>query len=251
MPLTFPSHAAAVMPLKMWRPHWFDGVALVVGSTAPDLPYAVGAPLLTYGHTWAGLALWGVPLSVVATLLIRRSAPVVAAHLPGWWGEYGVLGQVRHRWRVTVISAWIGAVTHRLWDDVTHDRLAGTSLGFAVLGRPMVPGIPWWVALHTASTLIGIIGWVWATIHIGRRGLLRRWHGSPPQVVPRPALFWASVAVTMTLGAVASALLPDGRIPIVFFARLLWVSAGAFVVTAAIVHLAGKSPTGADEVCPG
>jgi hypothetical protein len=239
------------MPLKMWRPHWFDGVALVVGSTAPDLPYAVGAPLLTYGHTWAGLALWGVPLSVVATLLIRRSAPVVAAHLPGWWGEYGVLGQVRHRWRVTVISAWIGAVTHRLWDDVTHDRLAGTSLGFAVLGRPMVPGIPWWVALHTASTLIGIIGWVWATIHIGRRGLLRRWHGSPPQVVPRAALFWASVAVTMTLGAVASALLPDGRIPIVSFARLLWVSAGAFVVTAAIVHLAGKSPTGADEVCPG
>jgi hypothetical protein len=239
------------MPLKMWRPHWFDGVALVVGSTAPDLPYAVGAPLLTYGHTWAGLALWGVPLSVVATLLIRRSAPVVAAHLPGWWGEYGVLGQVRHRWRVTVISAWIGAVTHRLWDDVTHDRLAGTSLGFAVLGSPMVPGIPWWVALHTASTLIGIIGWVWATVHIGRRGLLRRWHGSPPQVVPRPALFWASVAVAMTLGAVASALLPGGRIPIVFFARLLWVSAGAFVVTAAIVHLAGKSPTGADEVCPG
>jgi hypothetical protein len=239
------------MPLKMWRPHWFDGVALVVGSTAPDLPYAVGAPLLTYGHTWAGLASWGVPLSVVATLLIRRSAPVVAAHLPGWWGEYGVLGQVRHRWRVTVISAWIGAVTHRLWDDVTHDRLAGTSVGFAVLGRPMVPGIPWWVALHTASTLIGIIGWVWATIHIGRRGLLRRWHGSPPQVVPRPALFWASVAVTMSLGGVASALLPDGRIPIVLFARLLWVSAGAFVVTAASVHLAGGSPTGADEVCPG
>ncbi|WP_367319789.1 DUF4184 family protein [Streptomyces sp. HUAS ZL42] len=47
MPLTFPSHAAAVMPLKIRRPHWFDGVALVVGSTVPDLPYAVGAPLLT------------------------------------------------------------------------------------------------------------------------------------------------------------------------------------------------------------
>ncbi|MFF5265545.1 DUF4184 family protein [Actinomadura viridis] len=42
VPLTFPSHAAAVMPLKFWRPRWFDGVALVVGSTAPDLPFAVG-----------------------------------------------------------------------------------------------------------------------------------------------------------------------------------------------------------------
>ncbi|MFF3457645.1 DUF4184 family protein [Streptomyces sp. NPDC002730] len=68
-----------------------------------------------------------------------------------------------------MISAWAGAVTHRLWDDVTHDGPAGTSLGFAVLGRPVVPGIPWWVALHTASTLIGFVGWVWATVHIGRR----------------------------------------------------------------------------------
>ncbi|MET9895653.1 DUF4184 family protein [Streptomyces sp. NPDC006465] len=66
MPLTFPSHGAAVMPLKIRRPQWCDGVALMVGS-APNLPYAVGAPLPTYGHTWAGLALWGVPLSVVAT----------------------------------------------------------------------------------------------------------------------------------------------------------------------------------------
>lgn len=35
VPLTFPSHAAAVMPLKPARPRWFDGVALVAGSTAP------------------------------------------------------------------------------------------------------------------------------------------------------------------------------------------------------------------------
>lgn len=235
MPLTFPSHAAAVMPLKIRRPHWFDGVALVVGSTAPDLPYGVGAPLLTYGHTWAGLVLWGVPLSVVGALVVRRSAPVVAAHLPGWWREYGVLGQVRHRWYVTMFSAWIGAVTHRLWDDVTHDGLAGTSLGFAVLGRPLLPGLPWWVALHIASTLIGIVGWVWATVHIGRHGLLRRWHGPPPTVVIQPLRFWGSVALATTLGAVASALLPDGRIPIVFFERLLCVCAGGLAFGAVVV----------------
>lgn len=38
-----------------------------------------------------------------------------------------------------------------------------------------------------------------------------------------------------TLGAVASALLPDGRIPVVFFERFLCVSAGALVLTAAVV----------------
>ncbi|MFF5265546.1 DUF4184 family protein [Actinomadura viridis] len=126
----------------------------------------------TYGHTWAGLLLWGVPLSIVAALLIRRSAPVVAAHLPGWWRDYGVLGQVRHRWYITVLSAWSGTVTHRLWDEVTHDRLAGTSLGFTTLGRPLLPDLPWAVALHGASTLIGLIGWALATVHIGRQGLL-------------------------------------------------------------------------------
>lgn len=108
-------------------------------------------------------------------------------------------------------------------------------MGFAVLGRPMVPGIPWWVTLHTASTLIGIIGWIWATIHIGRRGLLRSWHGPPPLVATRPALFWTSVVMTMTPGAVASVMLPGGRIPIVFFERLLCVSAGALALTAVVV----------------
>nr|WP_315903746.1 hypothetical protein [Streptomyces rhizosphaerihabitans] len=38
-------------------------------------PLRGGRALPTYGHTWAGLALWGVPLSVVATLLIRRAGP--------------------------------------------------------------------------------------------------------------------------------------------------------------------------------
>lgn len=235
MPLTFPSHAAAVLPLKMKRPHWFDGVALVAGSTAPDLPYALGIPLVTYGHTWAGLVLWGVPVSVVAAVLVRRAAPVVAAHLPGWWREYGVLGQVRHRWYVTVLSAWIGAVSHRLWDDVTHDGLAGTSLGFAVLGRPLLPGLPWWVALHIASTLVGLAGWTWATVRIGRRGLLRRWHGTPPTVTVRPALFWATAALAAALGALASALLPDGRVPVVFFERSLCVAAFAPMTAALVV----------------
>ncbi|WRZ87863.1 DUF4184 family protein [Streptomyces sp. NBC_01007] len=142
---------------------------------------------------------------------------------------------MRHRWYVTVISAWLGAVTHGLWDDFTHDGLAGRSLGFAVLGRPMVPGIPWWIGPAQASMLVGIVGWVWATVPIGRRGLMSRWHGSPPRGVVRPVLFWAPVAVKTTLGTVASALFPDGRIPVVFFERFLCVFAGALMLTAAVV----------------
>ena len=53
MPLTFPSHAAAVLPLKLWRPVRLDGVALVIGSTTPDLPYAL-SPWITSTRTLGG-----------------------------------------------------------------------------------------------------------------------------------------------------------------------------------------------------
>lgn len=41
MPMTVPTHPAAVVALKLWRPRWFDGVALVLGAAAPDLAYAL------------------------------------------------------------------------------------------------------------------------------------------------------------------------------------------------------------------
>src|SRR3954464_368087 len=109
MPATFPSHAAAVLPLKLWRPGWFDGVALVVGSAAPDLAYPlVGLVSLPGTHTLTGLFWFCLPVGLVSTWLIRRSAPLVAAHLPRLGSfalrDYGVLGAVRHRWWVTVGS---------------------------------------------------------------------------------------------------------------------------------------------------
>lgn len=241
MPLTFPSHAAIVLPLKMRWPRRFDGVALVVGSAAPDLPYVLGRPLLTYGHTWAGLLVWGVPLSVVAALLVRCAAPAVAVHLPGWCRDYGVLGRVRHRWYVTASSALVGVVSHRLWDEVTHASLPGTSLGFGVLGEPVMGDVLWWTVLHGASTVLGLAGWLWATVHIGRRGLLHEWHGPPPETVRRPGRFWTVLAGTLAAGTAASALLPDGDVPVVFVIRVLGVSAFAAMAAALSVELGART----------
>jgi hypothetical protein len=53
MPLTLPTHPMAVVPLKLWRPSWFDGVALVVGSISPDLAYAAdGYGVTIHSHAW-------------------------------------------------------------------------------------------------------------------------------------------------------------------------------------------------------
>src|SRR4051812_19906912 len=51
VPLTILAHQAAVLPLKLARPRWFDGTALVIGSMAPDLVFVLhGTNLYTDAH---------------------------------------------------------------------------------------------------------------------------------------------------------------------------------------------------------
>src|SRR5258705_8793137 len=83
MPATVPSHQAAVVGLKLWRPRRFDGVALVVGSAAPDAAYAVtGLGVDIRSHAWHALLWFNTPLTWLLAVLIRRAAPYVVAHLP-------------------------------------------------------------------------------------------------------------------------------------------------------------------------
>jgi Domain of unknown function (DUF4184) len=49
VPLTVPSHGGLVAPLLLVDRGRLDGVALVVGATAPDLPYAWSRTAATAG----------------------------------------------------------------------------------------------------------------------------------------------------------------------------------------------------------
>ena len=263
MPATFPSHAAAVLPLKLWQPTWFDGVALVIGSAAPDLPYALGrsspAPY-TYGHTWWGV-LASVPVTMAATRLVRRAAPEVAAHLPGLGpfavGDYGALGRVRHPWWVTAGSALIGAASHVAWDHVTHASVRGTKVGLPRLEREVLPGVPAWMPLHLASSAAGALGWLALSARVGRRRRLAAWHGPAPAVRRRPAVFWGAAAATGAAGVAAAVLAPTPRERIVPFlpplprpavlsARILGITAASLIAAAAahrrVVRQAGAAP---------
>lgn len=197
MPLTIPTHPVAVVPLKMWRPRWFDGVALVIGAIAPDLSYATyGFGVSMHTHNLPALVWWGVPVTVVLSRLVRWAAPAIAAHLPGL-GDYGVLGAVRHRWYVTVVSALIGAFSHLAWDWITHPGYVPS------LGHEVLTGMPWWVLLSDVSNLVGFVAGTYLVLRLGRSGLLRRWHGTPAVVVPKPAVFWSVVAGTIGCGVAA------------------------------------------------
>lgn len=242
MPLTLPTHPTAVVPLKLWRPRWFDGVALVIGAIAPDLAYATygfGVTLLT--HNVFAVAWWSLPVTLVAARLVRWAAPAIVAHLPGGGPlrleDYGVLGIVRHRWYVTACSALVGAFSHIAWDAVTHPGY------FPSLQRPGWSGEPWWGLFSDASNLFGIVAGTLLLVHIGRSGLLRQWHGPPPRQRRRPFAFWSAVAVTLGSGLTLVIVHPVDWMAGQAI-RIMLIACLALLCGAATARWASRGPTG-------
>jgi hypothetical protein len=236
MPATFPSHAAAVLPLKLWRPHRFDGVALVAGSMAPDLGYPlIGVVRLPDTHSALALLWWNLPVTLIVVALVRLGAPRIAVHLPARWfalSDYGVLGLVRHRWYVTVSSALLGAVSHEVWDGFTHNPELGgwAARRLPVLWQDAWPGWPWWLVLQHASTLVGGLVTIALLGYAGRHRLVRAWHGAPPPVPRTPARFWSAVALATAAYLATWPVLPHPYAPHVQVVRLLWaLGAGALI----------------------
>jgi hypothetical protein len=226
MPLTFPSHAALPLPLKLWRPRWFDGVALVVGSGAPDLAYALdgsGLAVFPLSHRPAGLVLFCLPVTLLCAALVRRSAPAVAAHLPSRPAalalrDYSVLGLSRPRLAVSALSAVLAAATHQAWDRLTEHA----------------PLFDW------ASTVLGALATLALARHIGRRGLLRAWHGEPPSAPARPLLFWAAAASVTAAGALVATRLPGAFLPHTTGTRLIGALALGLIAGAGATALLRK-----------
>jgi len=201
MPATFPSHAAVVLPLKLWRPRWFDGVALVVGSMAPDLAYPFHRIGLVRGHSWLGLLWWCLPVTLLCCFAIRRTAPVIAAQLPWAWArDWGALRLSGHRWWVTTSSALVAAASHLAWDSFTHPR----SLRFmpSWWASDALAGLPWWHLAQYTSTAVGGLIATRLLVRIARLRLIRRWHGDPPTARRAPLLFWPVALAAPAVGVV-------------------------------------------------
>ncbi|MEV4755357.1 DUF4184 family protein [Micromonospora sp. NPDC049559] len=247
MPLTFPSHLAPVLPLKLWRPRWFDGVALVCGAVAPDLSYVATngrGDLFADTHALPALLWWCLPVALAGTWLLRRSAGTIAAHLPRsrWfaWRDYGVLGSVRHRWWITVGSALLGAATHVGWDWLTHtDGWLSTLFG---VHWYEATGVPWWTVSDLTSTAVGALVTVLLAARIGRRRLLLAGAAPPARPVPRrPGVFWGGAAVVAAVGCAALPHLPAAGLLAATVVRILCVFALALLAGALAVRVVTAS----------
>ncbi|WP_328345160.1 DUF4184 family protein [Micromonospora sp. NBC_00421] len=230
MPLTFPSHLAPVLPLKLWRPHWFDGVALCTGAVAPDVAYLVSGTRFEMGarvHTLGGALWWGLPVALAYAWLVRRVVAGVAVHLPGGrlfgWPGYAALGGVRHPWQVTVCSALIGVVSHVVLDRVTHSAWWAYALGVDP-GTVRVAGLDWpLLANLTSSLACGALVCVLA-VRAARRGQL---FPDVPAAAPpdRPGVFRAVALAVVALGMPVLPVLPAATAPAPYGVRLLHLMA--------------------------
>ena len=127
VPFTFFAHQGPLLPLARRWPRVCDGVALIVGSMAPDMAYALdGSRFHVRAHGFPGVLTFCVPVTVlVSYLVVRALAPVVPDHLPDM-GEFQLTelrGLAAHRFRLValVVGALLGALSHVALDSFTHE----------------------------------------------------------------------------------------------------------------------------------
>lgn len=212
MPLTFPSHAAAILPLLHLRgTKELPASALVVGSTAPDLIYLIG----THGaeaHRPLGLLKFCLPAGILAFLflegvLLPSLASPLCALLPerarplGAW----ILGprSLPRRlggWLAVGVALLLGAASHQLWDGFTHAwmwpaRVLYPGVTIPILGHPVLVS----KGMQHGSSVVGL-----AIV------LLYLVRNAPHEVVNAPVRTERAAAVGKLLRLVALPLLVAG-----------------------------------------
>lgn len=126
MPLTFLAHQAPVLPIARRWPGRVDGIALVIGSMAPDMAYVLaGSRFSLWAHGFPAVVLFSLPVTLAVSWLIARVvSPVLWDHLPdaGPFRLHDFRALARHRfvWHRAALSALVGALSHILVDHFTH-----------------------------------------------------------------------------------------------------------------------------------
>src|SRR5262249_15158448 len=150
MPWVVPSHQAPAVLLKAWRPKWFSGLGLVLGTIAPDLEFIFRVDSNWYvSHTWAAQLYFTVPVVILSYwLLVEIVFPWLVLHVPdGPPFHPRALATLRaprgHEWWTVAASAWLGGLSHLFLDGFTHDDRSGWAVALWPVLRSDV-GFAWY-----------------------------------------------------------------------------------------------------------
>ena len=174
MPLTFPSHAAAILPFC--RPgSRLPPTALVIGTCAPDLAYLFD--IRTNFHVWPGALFPCLPIAFAFFLGFEALLLPTLSRFTRLAATRG-LPTTPSGWMYAVLALIIGAVTHIVWDGFTHARfpanlfyppavahslqLLSSGVGIVLVVRALVRRVPLLppVALQpgiSGGVLVGVI----------------------------------------------------------------------------------------------
>lgn len=214
MPLTFPSHAAAVWPLHRAAPRLLPAAALIVGSCTPDLAYLLAGIDGVFTHSLRGTLLFSIPMGLVTLAWLELISP--SCKFPRT-----ASGVAR-----ATLAIWLGALTHLLWDGFTHRTRWPASVLYPTTHVSLFgASIHLANLLQHASTVAGLaIAIAWA----------RREDLEPPH---REAL--AVPLAAMASGAVIAALIAGGPW---HPWSLFWTAARGALIALTVVCLVQRSP---------
>ncbi|MES2622401.1 MAG: DUF4184 family protein [Bacteroidota bacterium] len=130
MPFTF-SHPAAVLPLRLLPSHWFSLTGLIIGSMVPDFEYFLRMKVESnFSHTIAGIFLFDLPVGVIiAYVFYNIAAAPLIDNAPAFlssrfsflknsnWNNY-----FRNNVLKVCLSIILGAISHIVWDNFTHEH---------------------------------------------------------------------------------------------------------------------------------
>lgn len=209
MPFSF-SHPAIVLPLKKVRPGWFSSTGLITGSIAPDLPYFLAmSGSWDFGHTLAGIFLLDLPLSFLAAIIFHQwFRNSLIRHLPSPLDRkysdrlaFDFLTYLKKGWLLFAVSAFIGVVSHLVWDDFAKPEglvlyyLAPSFLGHVVEVGPVEA--PVYLLIERAGSIVGLAVMVWVVFRKTEQPV-----AAAPVSAGSKSLYWASI-ILVTAAIVA------------------------------------------------
>ena len=163
MPFTF-SHPAILLPFL--KNNKLSATALIVGSMSPDLEYFFRMKMQSeISHTLAGIFLIDFPLGfiimfafheIIKRPLIENLPPFLQNRLQDL-KEFNWVVYFKSAFFVVLISFFLGAVSHIVWDSMTHwdgyivQRFSFFNLEFF--------SIPFYKIAQHASSIIGLL-WI-------------------------------------------------------------------------------------------
>ena len=205
MPFTF-AHPAAVLPLRRFCPRFLSFPALVAGSLSPDVGYCFETfNAGGFSHRFVGSVIFCLPVGLAILLGFYAVRAFLVRRAPAGCRQVLLPADrpVAFGWLVIVLSLWLGALTHILWDSFTN-RTGWTVVHLPLLRIPvgslaghqvLVCHLLWYV-----STFVGVC-WLCLAFEQWKQALL----APLPRVTRRNRHVWNAILVgilVLPIGAV-------------------------------------------------